>query len=73
MISYSKEIKMKIHYKDKLNLKAKPFKELNLSSIFYCESKINNAMIIKIDDKEIVVDAYWLREACEKVIKLNEI
>ena len=73
MIEYNKNLDMTIQYRDlkeKDNQKSKSLK-LNAGSFWAKGFKV--AMSIKIDEKTIVVDAEWLKEACEKAIQINRI
>lgn len=75
MISYSKKIEMKINYKDYEDRedKRKKMKELHLKASTFTVNGLEQTMEITLDEKTILVSAKWLKEACEKAIKIHSI
>ena len=74
MITYSKELTLKINYieADKAEDKRAKVKELNLSYISY--GRFSDTMEIQMPNGDkIHVSAEWLKEACTKVIDLKKI
>ena len=74
MISYNKSIEMRIHYLNESDARNQK-KELHLRSPKYHDSRIPNPMEINIPgtDTWITVDAVFLKEACDKLMKLQQI
>ena len=73
MIQYTKNIEMKLHYKQIKDKDSKKSKQLTLSAGTFFVKDYESAMIIKIENEEIIVDAKWLKEACEKAIQISKI
>lgn len=75
MISYSKKIEMKINYKDYEDGedKRKKMKELHLKASSFTVEGLEQTIEITLDEKTILVSAKWLKEACEKAIKIHSI
>ena len=71
MIRYNKTLNMSIGYKEKSASKNSKYKDLNMKVETSLEK--NEMEIILPDGKSIVVNAEWLKVACEKAILLHQI
>lgn len=80
MIGWTKDIRITIGYKDKVDCSDKRKKKKDLiitnnksNSINGKFSSVDSEAILKIDGKEYVVEAEWMKEAMEKIIALGKI
>jgi len=74
MITYTKSIEMGIYYFGEGDSK-KSKKILNLRSPKFMDTRISNPIEINIPgtDEWITVDAYYMREACDKLLAFQKI
>lgn len=74
MLAYNKAIEMRIQYLNEGDARNQK-KELHLRSPKYHDTRIQNPMEIQIPNTDtwITVDAVFLKEACDKLLKLQEI